>query len=297
MGFVFTGSIALNDLGYFDLRREPKDIDVIADFETGVRWLKSRGYKVIYPINRGKTLVGKQGIADNEIGEVSIAWPGSTNAELLDYLGERNFLRLNEIYTLKMSHRFLRNSPHFEKTRNDILKMRKHDAQIPEVLWDWFKRREKETYDYSHPSLAQSKQNFFSGDGVNYKYDHDSLHQAVAIFENTPMYKRYQKNGSEVQCDREKWNQLGDVYKQFAVAEEAAVLALERSLIPYPGKMTQIGAFKFALQKICTSITSGWFREYAWENYDKVLQLAQDNDYDFYGKFQQGLLDGTVKEV
>jgi hypothetical protein len=28
--------------------------------------------------------------------------------------------------------------------------------------------------------------------------------------------------------------------------------------------------------KVCTSITSGWFREFAWENYDNVLDLYND---------------------
>jgi hypothetical protein len=54
--------------------------------------------------------------------------------------------------------------------------------------------------------------------------------------------------------------------------EETYVLALERSLIPFPGKMQPRDAFKLALQKVCTSITSGWFREYAWNNYRKALE-------------------------
>ena len=37
-----------------------------------------------------------------------------------------------------------------------------------------------------------------------------------------------------------------------------------------------------ALEKVCTSITSGWFREYAWENYHRVVHMYKTlgvNDY------------------
>jgi len=33
---------------------------------------------------------------------------------------------------------------------------------------------------------------------------------------------------------------------------------------------------------VCTSITSGWFREYAWENYDRVLDLYNSLGDDYY---------------
>lgn len=60
------------------------------------------------------------------------------------------------------------------------------------------------------------------------------------------------------------------------VYEETCVLALERSQIPYDFKPDARWSFEMALMKVCTSITSGWFREYAWENYDKVLDLYDE---------------------
>ena len=43
-----------------------------------------------------------------------------------------------------------------------------------------------------------------------------------------------------------------------------------------------------ALMKVCTSITSGWFREYAWENYDKVLDLYNElGEDDYVQRFQR----------
>lgn len=288
--FCFIGSIALkNEIPAFN--RKIADIDVIADFDTGVDWLKSQGCRTVYPINGGKTLIGKR---PGVIYEVSIAWPGSINEEFLQLVGDKNSANLDELYTLKMSHRFLRNSPHFYKTLADIKLMRQHGASIPLHMADWFKRRERETYDYKHPNLDVNKNNFFSGDGVTYIYDHDSLHEAVAIF-GAPLYRKYQKDESEVLCDREKWERLPLMEKRYAVAEEAAVLAIERSLIPFPGKWSKNTAFKFALMKVCTSITSGWFREFAWENHDEILRLGEN--YAFNMKFSEGLKNGVVKHA
>lgn len=292
MPYCIIGSHAMQFAG---LRVDPPvDLDLIADYDTAVLYLKERDFRNIYPINQGKTLVGKEG---RDIIEISLAWPGSTNEELLkyfDYHG-RVFATLDDLYALKMSHRYLKDSPHFYKTMKHIHLLRSAGARIPDALQDWFKRREKETYDYSLPKLNQSKENFFSGDGVEYVYDHDSLHEAVA-FGAHPIYKMYQEPGSEVAVNRLLWeHSVPHQLKIRAVAEECAVLALERSLVPFPGAKTPLEAFKLALMKVCTSITSGWFREFAWENHDEVLSLVLNNEYDYVAKFEEGLKKGIVK--
>jgi len=56
--------------------------------------------------------------------------------------------------------------------------------------------------------------------------------------------------------------------------------------------------FEMALMKVCTSITSGWFREYAWENYQKVLDLYDSlGEDDYVKRFEQNahLLKPFVK--
>ncbi len=285
MGYLIIGSHALQN--HVDLKRKPRDIDIIADFETAKEL--TTGHTNVYPINGGKTLVSKHG---GQIQEISIAWSGSTNAELLKMYQGQRYADLDLLYTLKMSHRYLRNSPFFYKTMEDIGLLRDLGAQIPEHLKDWYARRCKETYDYKHPDLNQNKDGFFGGDGVVYTYDHDTLHEAVAM-RGVPVYKSYQKDDSEVLCDRAKWDAIGIAARDMAVAEECAVLALERSLIPYPGVMTRQQAFKFALMKVCTSITSGWFREYAWENHNAILYKYEN--WDYYKMFQDGLKDGIVK--
>ncbi len=292
MSYCYIGSFAMKQVLHVE---ECVDLDLIADYNTALSFLDAKNCRNIYPINQGKTLIGKNG---REIIEISIAWPDSTNEELLNRIKaeDRMFADLNELYALKMSHRYLRNSPHFYKTMRDIRRMRNAGAVIPDDLKDWFKRREKETYNYKLPNLDQSKNNFFNGDGVTYVYDHDSIHEAVA-FGHQPMYKNYQKDNSEVLCDKNKWEKLDQIDRLHAVAEECAVLALERSLIPFPGVKTEFEAFKFALMKVCTSITSGWFREFAWENHDDVLRLVMSKNYPYYNWFKEELAEGRVKSA
>ena len=97
---------------------------------------------------------------------------------------------LDLAYTLKQSHKFLRNNPHFEKTFLDIKAMDKLGAKVPDTLKEWLKRREEQTYYYNHPNLKQSKEDFFDTKGVVYKYDHDSIHESVAIGDY-PAYKKF----------------------------------------------------------------------------------------------------------
>jgi hypothetical protein len=51
-------------------------------------------------------------------------------------------------------------------------------------------------------------------------------------------------------------------------------------------------AFDMALSKVCSSITSGWFREFCWENYDAIADLYSD---DYVIKFECGVMSGLVK--
>lgn len=195
---------------------------------------------------------------------------------------------LDDLYMLKESHKYLRNSPHFLKTMRDIHEFRNHGCFIRNE--ELFKAREKDTYNYSHPNLKQSKDNFFT-DEVDYKYDHDSIHEAMAHL-TVPAYTLYAVDGEEVLSSKEKFFQRPELGRLLGVLEEAYVLALERSVIPFDSDPDQ--AFKMALMKICTSITSGWFREYAWENYDKVIELYED-DWDYVARFKTKLAAGIVK--
>jgi hypothetical protein len=198
---------------------------------------------------------------------------------------------VNTCYALKMSHRFLRNSPHFMKTMRDIHYLRSIGATIPDSLQEWYVEREKETYWYKHPKLDQGKGDFFKDDGINYVYDHDTIHLAVKRFE-LPAYEYFKADDAEVLCSKDKWDALPEEIKLSAVLEESMVLAIERCLVPFNFTTEPKKAFLMALSKVCSSITSGWFRSYGWENFDKVVALYSD---DYVDKFKAALEAGEIK--
>lgn len=226
--------------------------------------------------------------------EYDIAQPGDSTDALIQYIKENAdhlprigydvVAPLDVLYLLKMSHRFKKDSPHFLKTMKDIHFMRKLGAKIPEELEDTYKLRQKESYNYGHPNLNVKSKDFFKGDEVPYVYDHDTIHEAVAVL-GDPAYKSYMKDDSEVMTSKEKFFAQPKHIRLLGVYEEACVLALERSQIPFGEDVdgpTPKQSFMMALSKVCTSITSGWFREYAWENFQVVVKLYEQMGQDDY---------------
>jgi hypothetical protein len=307
MGLLLIGSSVYN------MGRKPSDKDVIGTLSDIQKYIKQYHVLETYPINDGKKIYAKLqdfdkvGTHDCFILEAEIAWPDTSGYMLLE---THNLVNLNNIihhtsldtlYLLKMSHRFLKNSPFFEKTRNDIIYLenilgieeRLNDKQLSEK-YPWYAKRVEETYHYQHPNLNRSKTDFFNNSENLYVYDHDDIHRAVALY-HTPAYNMYKKDDKEVLTSKSLFDILDDNYKNAGVYEEAAVLALERSLIPNDFTIEPARAFKIALQKVCTSITSGWFREYAWNNYDVILDISERNSYKFVFDFKQALKQGNIR--
>lgn len=288
--------------------RKPVDWDIIATIDQFTAWHKANKHKLKFAV---PTQGGKYYHCQDKEGvhyEFEIAWPG-TSAELFLVAysdGETwnseygyDIAVNNDLYLIKMSHRFKKNSPHFNKTMNDIKFLRQEVGMENLDYWmemhqDLFNLREKESYTYSHPKLNVSSKEFFSGDGVDYIYEHDSIHLTVALTRIgelgksslIPAYTFYMKDGSEVMTSKEKFFAASDKIRLYGVYEEVCVLALERSQIPYglgkDGGPTPRQSFMMALEKVCTSITSGWFRQWAWEAYDEVVDLYEklgEGDY------------------
>lgn len=292
--------------------KTPTDMDILGTYDDVRAFIRSTmGSDLIslYPIANGQKIVAKA--RDGLIIEAEIAWPGSLSEELLELIKTNKFTKrwnvndrkqqtdsaillphLHVLYMLKMSHRFLKNSPHFLKTLEHAQMMEAFGAFIQPEHFDFFKRREAATYNYKHPALNVSKSDFFNGDGVRYVYDHDSIHEAVKHLDR-PAYTYFKPIGSEVMCSREMFEMLPLRIRHLAVLEEAYVLAAERSQLPFPERNIEPRtSFLMALEKVCTSITSGWFREFAWSNYHTVLSMYRDN---YMAHIYQGVKDGIVK--
>lgn len=286
---LIIGSHALNY--HLGLGRICKDIDVIGTYNEVADYVKSLDgeMKAARPFADGKKYLFVKG---NTIVEAEIAWEGSLAEEFLALMDNCDtYASLNGLYMLKMSHRYLKNSPHFLKTWNDIMLMRKHGATIPAELQDFYKRRRAATYNYSHPNLNVAKKDFFDGDGINYIYDHDTIHEAMK-HQARPAYAYFKPAKSDVMVDRGMFEGLDHKLQLNSVLEESYVLAIERSQVPFPGRLTPRKSFEIALQKVCTSITSGWWREFAWENHANVDARYSDS---YMERFTAGLASGIVK--
>jgi hypothetical protein len=202
------------------------------------------------------------------------------------------------VLMMKLSHRYKKDSVHFDKTMQDIQKLRSIGITLDDYLKKVQDAREKLTLApiQKNYKLNVDKERFFT-DNVPYQYDHDDLHVAVTILDK-PAYNYYLADNAQVMCSKEKFFGLPEYIRMCGVLEECYVLALERAVIPHgvdPDK-----AFRMALKKVCTSITSGWFREYAWENYDDVIAyhelLAQMYGANHWVKhYEKNLAEGKIK--
>lgn len=259
--------------------RNPRDFDCIATYnelQNFIKRIKSeKGIVISKPLSENKWVVKD---CEGFHYEVEIAWKGSSGDVLMQLEGAvegtEAMASKEALLALKMSHRYLRNSPHFLKTMRDIQSLRTQGVVMTAELEAWLPQREQETYVYNHPKLNVDKQTFFD-DSVGYVYDHDSLHETVALGEK-PAYTMYMQDGAQVMTDREKFFSVSEETRLHGVYEESCVLALERSQIPFNFEPDARRSFEMALMKVCTSITSGWFRQYAYDSYDKVLDLYNE---------------------
>ncbi len=282
---LLIGSSALQESG-FDIGRKPADIDMLTSPDGLEHFKKSDNWDSYIPTSESKWVFRKAG----KIYEVEVAWPGSSGELILNRAGSACLATPAICLMLKLSHRYLKNSPHFLKTMRDIQLIRAADVVLDDELQDILRLREQETYWYEHPNLNRTKDEFFVD---VYQFDHDSLHDAVALMDD-PAYTNFQKSEVEVDCDMNKFMEQPIDIQLAAVYEEAAVLALERSFIPH-GR-DQRWAFAKALEKVCSSITSGRFREFAWEHYDDVMELKSKVEPLYTVSFFEGIVNGTVKK-
>jgi hypothetical protein len=285
-----------------DPTRVPLDVDFIGSYSSIQKLFRqikenSTGRIIEYPVSDSNLVLKADGI----IFEASIAWSGSSNAEIVEYV--QGFVESKQnpagywihtapshiLWLLKESHKY-KDSVHFEKNRLDVIRHRrahggiKFDQFFPKLV-DMLKRREDETY---RPAvkLNVSKDDFFSNDGIDYTIcPHDDIHKIVKIAD-IPAYERIKIKEQDVLCSKKLWDISSHFTRFYCVIEEARVIAIERGVLPFGlinvTDEVALKLFKTALQKICTTLCSGWFREFAWDNYDEIINhhLAIDKSYD-----------------
>lgn len=165
----------------------------------------------------------------------------------------------DHLLTLKMSHMFW--DIFWEKHLYDIILLtdRGHRC-IPDLFY--------KLYEYwigihgSNPrsDLTLNAKDFF--DNALKKYDHDHLH---TLINPSPTYLKVLKDGSEVEPDENKFNNLSHQEKLDLVREEVYVMAYERI-----GKMGYVEAYTKMLKKFVMNHAPLWEAIFILQNYREL---------------------------
>lgn len=188
---------------------------------------------------------------------------------------------LEMLYVLKRSHAWRVRS--FEKTMCHLYKEGLVNYKPKDNSWGQHLLEERtkitmKEYPQRNPNLNQSVEDFFD-DPVNKKYDHDWMHTLYA-HEMVPMYTRMQPDPKSAWCDKNMWlDSMSRKQRSLCVAEECYVIATERFMVPKDYRFPSKLAFHMALNKVCTTLCSGWFRDWAIDHYDEIHDLYDPNRF------------------
>ena len=301
---ILIGSRALKI--HCNFKRNPADFDFITTEKEFGPWMdKNKEYlspsKVYSLPEFNKIIVESHSPGGN--CEFEFVQKDSSNELLLDLTENDPTLvrhemfgtipNIDTLFTIKASHRYKSVKPDFFwKTVYDYQLLKKMGAKITDELKPFYDLREKETYgNIQFPKLNVDKKEFFVNQNqLTYVYNHDDIHQAVAIGDK-PAYLSYNKEGSEVLSSKKKFFEVSERVRINGCIEEACVLAIERSLVPHPGAKTPNQAWHYALMKMCYGIVSGFFRDYLYENLYTIRDQYPKNYFD---RFNQALADGKI---
>lgn len=188
---------------------------------------------------------------------------------------------LDTLYCLKRGHIHRKNKD-WEKHMKDLCDIKENlRYETSDYLWKLHRKCTNERLgDQKLPSLNKTKEEFFD-DNVKKYIDHDIIHEVVA-YEDVPAYTKMQLKGNSVKCHYNLWRKMANKDKINAVAEEVTVIAIERHLLPVAmgeslPKFNLKESIDWALMRICTTLSSGWFRDYSINNYSIVKSYIDKN--------------------
>ncbi|KAL9548346.1 hypothetical protein MBANPS3_005723 [Mucor bainieri] len=129
----------------------------------------------------------------------------------------------------------------------------------------------------AHINLNMSNQDFLGRDDdlfVTRHIPHDDVHALVA-YGAAPIYDELKTDKSKAMVSKELFEKAAYEKQIQCVKEEAMVIALERFLLP---KLTldPASAYRSALLRICTTLTKGWFRQFAVDNFPRLAVCDKD---------------------
>ncbi|KAI8886275.1 hypothetical protein K501DRAFT_270010 [Backusella circina FSU 941] len=129
----------------------------------------------------------------------------------------------------------------------------------------------------AHINLNVSNEDFLERDDnifITRHLPHDVVHDLVKYGE-VPIYDQLKTNKYKAMVSKILFEKAPYDLQIKYVKEEAMVIALERFIFPRLSS-DPTKAYKFALVHICTTLTKGWFRDFAIDNYPRLATCDKD---------------------
>lgn len=199
-----------------------------------------------------------------------------TNNATVDFNGQcLHIVDMTGLGIIKRSHlwrklSFQKHITHYHKYMQ-VYKEKNLEQQDKNILQERIELTAK-AFPQGYPRLNKSVDSFFD-DFVKKKYNHDYLHELVSYYDN-PLYTKLQCSSASAWCDKDLWDKLSKDDKIKCIGEEVQVIAIERFLVPNDWNYSVRGAYIQSLDKVCTTLCSGWFRDDAINFYPEVLNLC-----------------------
>lgn len=311
---IIIGSKAL----YHQLKQKGEDRFITSDYDVIMTladfssWTKANKPFITKLVptqgNKYKAMVLKNGVRTQY--EIELATEGTSSCFLLDHADQvcegtvqgffgESYQALNLTYQMLTKRSHLIYPVHFEKNMADyqLIKGILGDVVRDETMDAYYTLRfneAKERYKQKTPKLNVTTEDFFSSKlNVQSYFIHDHLHELMAHHDR-PVYTMMQRDSSKAWCEKDMFFDLPYEYQVQCVQEEAYVIALERYVIPQYGDDWDdyLESYKKALKRICTTLTSGWFRDFAIENYNEAVERFNPGYVDI---FREAFASGKIE--
>lgn len=275
--------------------REPEDFDVIATPSETSKLTGAEAVDRFYSV-----------IKDGKRIDIFVAHPNSAGERYLNYCDAATsevVAPLDVILSIKNSHKYIYRGKYRKSFKHlmdysQLLKTTKLTPELTELSKSWGEEfilsfNEGELKRLHLPKLKGKDSTAFFTDKVKYYYEHDSIHELMAHYDQ-PMYLRT-KIDETVECHKSLFEALTHDDKIKQVLEECYVIALERCLYPLVmgdfniPAFTHDDAFKYALVRVSTNLTGGWFRKFSADNFSDIY-AAYDRGYGMKGLMNQDKL-------
>jgi hypothetical protein len=287
---------------YPELNIRWSDIDLIATREDVKYLINALQPKKVVDKNGLVSLVDIKpfGFYDTKNVEILLSDESPALQSYLDYVGGSGlrFAPKEVLYSIKKGHihfpiKFEKHIKHYSILHDDLGGV----DNLSDITKQHFKETELRIGKLKTPSLNKSTKSFFdqSNGYVKSYFIHDDIHLVMSHYDR-PVYERMQKDNSSAKCEKDMWNNFTFEEKCKCVLEEAYVIALERKVLPMlfgGGRYTTSQeSFDWSLMRICTTLCSGWFRQFATDNFYRIKEYYNPKYVDkFLMSYQSGIIN------